>query len=476
MPRAELFVPRNTPLASKELAMHTTVVTAGAPRPSRRGLLAGVALVVSAFVSACAPRAGSGGTAAEQASQQVGPAKISFWIWGTPEYKDRAEAVAKQFQAKFPRIEVEVIQHSEGFQDKLLAAFVGGTPPDTFVLDMQVTPAYGKRDVLVNLNELLKTDRSFPVNELNELAVRIMSYQGALLGLPSEAGPNLFYYNADAFRKAGLKTPYELWRADQWTWEAFVQGLKAVTRVNATGQFEFAGAATGLHRLWINANGGKEFDDWQKPTRCLYDTPEAIEAFQFLQDLRFQHKVTPVNFTAEMGMNDTQAFAAGRVAMMARWTTGIGVYREIKDFTWGMVPYPKRKNYANDHATSGLAIAKDTKARAAAWEWVKFHAGPEGQKIVAGFSPYSVYFNPEARRIAMENWKSIPTLETPTVPEELIIGGKYSFIRLVSPDEARINRIISDGMRDFWAGKEGARQMAERVAAEVNAFLQQNPQ
>ncbi len=456
---------------------HHTGIVPPTLRASRRGLLlAGAALAAPSLVSACTPRGGSGGAPVEQTPQQAGPAKISFWIWGTPEYKDRAEAVARQFQTRFPKVEVEVIQHSEGFQDKLLAAFVGGAPPDTFVLDMQVTPAYGKRDVLVNLNELLKSDRSFPVNELNELAVRIMSYQGALLGLPSEAGPNLFYYNADAFRKAGLKTPYELWKADQWTWEAFVQGLKAVTRVSAAGQFEFAGAATGLHRLWLNTNGGKEFDDWQKPTRCLYDTPESVEALQFLQDLRFQHKVTPVNFTAEMGMNDTQAFAAGRVAMMARWTTGIGVYRDIKDFTWGMVPYPKRKNYANDHATSGLAIAKETKARAAAWEWVKFHAGPEGQKIVAGFSPYSVYFNPEARRIAVENWKSIPTLETPTVPEELIIGGKYGFIRLVSPDERQINQLISDGMRDFWAGKEGARQMAERVAAEVNAFLKQNPQ
>ncbi|MBI3972569.1 MAG: hypothetical protein HY332_14920 [Chloroflexi bacterium] len=47
---------------------------------------------------------------------------------------------------------------------------------------------------------------------------------------------------------------------------------------------------------------------------------------------------------------------------------GLGVFKRITDFKSGMVPCPKKQTYANDYTTSGPAIAKESKAREAAWE------------------------------------------------------------------------------------------------------------
>lgn len=79
--------------------------------------------------------------------------------------------------------------------------------------------------------------------------------------------------------------------------------------------WQVAGASEGKQRLWMNAAGGKEFDDVKIPKRCLYDDPGSIEGLTFLQDLRHRHRVVPVDFGRELGSNDTNAFIAGKVAM-----------------------------------------------------------------------------------------------------------------------------------------------------------------
>lgn len=451
-------------------------------RPShglaRRRVLAALASIGGVLGAACGTRAPAPGPATGFDTRQR--YKISYWHWGTQEYFDRERRAADKFQQKVPNVEVEVVLQATGFGDKVTAAFAGGAPPDVHILDMQVTQDWGRRNVLVDLKEYLKTERDIGLafyerSPISKLALQIMSYREQVLGLPAEAGPNLYYYNADLFRRAGLKTPYELWKEDKWTWEALVDSLTRIAKRTADG-WQVAGAATGLHRLWMNAGGGKEFDDVKVPKRCHYDDPGSIDALTLLQDLRHKYKVTPVNFNQEVGINDTDAFAAGRVAIMARWTTGVGVYKRVTDFKWGMVPYPKKKTYANDYATSGPAIAKDSKARAAAWEFVKFRQGQEGG-IEHATDGYAVFFQSEPKKRVQETHRSIPTLETPTAMFEMLEGGKHSFVRLLSVDQGKIHgQLINPELSKVWNNIEAAASVAKRIADSVDDFLKTNPQ
>jgi ABC-type glycerol-3-phosphate transport system substrate-binding protein len=267
----------------------------------------------------------------------------------------------------------------------------------------------------------------------------------------------------------------ELWKEDKWTWEVLADSLGKIAKRAGDG-WEVAGISPGLHRLWMNAAGGKEFDDIKAPKRCQYDDPGSVEALTFLQDLRHKYRVTPVDFSREVGMNDTDAFVAGKVAMMARWTTGVGVYKNVRDFKWGMVPYPKRKTYANDFATSGPAIAKDSKALAASWEWVKFREGPDGT-VPHAADGTTVYFHQEARKVAQETHRSIATLETPTAMVDMLEGAKHNFVRLLSVDQAKMHsELINPELNKAWRNEEAAASVARRVAAAVNEFLKTNPQ
>jgi ABC-type glycerol-3-phosphate transport system substrate-binding protein len=298
--------------------------------------------------------------------------------------------------------------------------------------------------------------------------------------MPSGGSPNLFYYNKDMFKAAGVPTPYELYQQNKWTWQTFLDSARAVTK-GGPGNWQVAGAGhEALWRLWMNANGVEEFDDYRAPKRCNYADPANVETLQFLTDLRHKYKVTPVNFSKEVGMNETNGFAQGRVAMMARWTSGIGTYRNITSFTWGMVPYPKGPSpkgvMANDYATSGTAIAKVSKYPKESWEWVKFTANDDGQKIASLASQGTgVYFSDAANQEVIKQLKEISTLETPTMTVDLIKKGN-SFVRLLSVDEEQINKLLNNNLNPMWNGDDAPPIAAKKAADQVNDFLKSTPQ
>ncbi|HET7770492.1 MAG TPA: sugar ABC transporter substrate-binding protein [Chloroflexota bacterium] len=408
------------------------------------------------------------------------PVTIQFAHWGTPDYYERNRQRADDFEKQYSHIKVDILHMQDAFQEKILAMFVAGNPPDTHVLDMPKVQAYAKRDVILPLTSFMKEDKSFKSDLLHKKAVEIMSNpKGDLLGMPSGGSPNLFYYNRDMFKAAGLPTPYELFQQNKWTWQAFLDSARALTK-GAPGSWQVVGATTGLHRMWMNSNGAEEFDDYRAPKKNLYDIPQNVESLQYLTDLRHKHKVTPVNFSREVGMDDTKGFIEGRVAMMARWTSGIGQFKDINGFTWGMVPYPKGPNpkgvMANDYATSGTAIAKVSKHAKESWEWVKFTANDDGQKIasLAGGGT-GVYFSDAANQEVVKQLRAIKTLETPTMTVDLMKKGN-SFVRLLSADEVEINRLINTNLTPMWNGEDSPPTAAKKAADAVNDYLRANPQ
>lgn len=450
----------------------------GPSRQTRRAILGAGALLGSGLLAACG--AAVSGTDQSGGAVRKEPVTIQFAHWGTPDYYERNRVRADDFEKQHPLIKVDILHLQQDFQGKILAMFVAGTPPDTHVLDMPKVQAYAKRDVLLPLNPLMKDDKGFKTDLLHKKAVEIMSNpKGELLGMPSGGSPNLYYYNKDMFKAAGLPTPYELFQKNQWTWQAFLDSVRKLTK-GGPGNWQVAGATTGLHRLWMNANGAEEFDDYRAPKRCNYGDPANVEALQFLTDLRHKHKTTPVNFSKEVGMDDTKGFMEGRVAMMARWTSGIGQFRDIAGFTWGMVPYPKGPHAkgvaANDYATSGPAIAKASQSPKESWEWVKFTANEEGQLIAARSSAGTgVNFSEASRQETIKALKAIPSLETPTMTVDLIKTGN-SFVRLLSVDEAEINTRLNTNLTPMWNAEDAPPVAAKRAADAVNDFLKSNPQ
>ncbi|MBI3973417.1 MAG: sugar ABC transporter substrate-binding protein [Chloroflexi bacterium] len=449
--------------------------------PTRRSFLSsGLALLTGAgalgALAACGP---AGQPDTKPATEAAGT--IDFWHWGSQDYFERYRNLADEFQKRHPKFTVEVLRVDPGMTEKLLTASAAGSAPQTFVIDFQWAQSFAHKGFAEFLDDRIKKSRILKMNEYSKLATDAISYRGKFIGLPGVgipggAAPNLVFYNADLFRQAGLQTPHELWKKDQWTWAAFVQACERLVKRDGT-KMTLVPVDEGQHRLWMNTAGGKEADDVFAPTKSFYDAPQSIKALQFLQDLRHKHRVVPVgSVNSEVGLGTDDAFKQGRLVMRFRWTTGINVYRDINSFKWGMAPYPKDATYANDYTAAGLAISKGAKQQDAAWAWIEWASSPEGQKIDA-VTTTGVPFNPEAQKVFTESLKKIPVLETPDTPVELIAGAKHSFLRLLSIDEMRIRaETIDPHTKRLWANEINGQTAGKNIAEAMNEFLKANPQ
>lgn len=449
---------------------------------TKRALLAsGLSLLGGGLAAACLPELP--GTQPRPGGGPIERATITHLFWETPGGYDRARARADDFETRHPgaRIELTAFPYQE-YLDKLQIMFASDTGPDTVHLDMPVVQQYAKLGVFTNLLPLLRADRELKLADFPPLLLEIMSGRkdNALVGLPSGAGPNLFYYNRALLDAAGRPTPHTLFKQDRWVWDAYLDLARAATRRSPAGDWEVAGCVPGLHRIWIAANGGAEFDDVRAPTKCLYDTPQAIEALTYLAELRTRYQVTPVNVVPALGANDINAFGQGKVALNARWTPPISQYRTQATFTWGLVPYPRGRGQAakmaHDIGTSGTSVSKRTKAPNLTWTWAKFTVNEEGQLLEVKHSGGTgVPFSRAAQEATIQELRTIPTLETPEMTIEMMRRG-HGVVRLLAVNQAEINAIINEELGKLWGGDNAAPVAARQIATRVNRYLADNPQ
>ena len=462
------------------------MVTVGETAPARpaktRRALFGATLATGAAAALVA--CGAGGTASDpgKAAPSSLGGNISFWHWGDQTYLERYRNLATEFQKRQPKVNVEVVLQAADITGKLIAAITGGAPPNTFVHDFQRAQGWGKQGLVEPLDAYAKQSRVLKMSEFSKLALDAITYKGKLqglpgVGIPGGAAPNIVFYNADHFRREGLQTPFELWKQDKWTWDAFVNAAEKLVKRSGDGKMTQVPVVGHAHRLFMNAAGAKEADDVFAPTKSLHDDPKAIKALQFVADLRHKHRVVPMGSTTnEIGLNDDQGFLEGKISMRFRWTTGINVYRPINNFKWGMAPYPKDTTYATDYTAAGLSIAKGASLPDVSWAWIEWASGPEGQKIDASTTT-GVPFNPEAQKVFRESLKAIANFETPDAAVELINNPRVTNLRLLCVDEAKIHgQVLNPELNKLWANEVNAQTAARAAAQAMNEFLKANPQ
>ncbi|HEX2034934.1 MAG TPA: extracellular solute-binding protein [Chloroflexota bacterium] len=466
-----------TPRTSGTALTASTPATPAAPKGPRRRAVLGLAattLAAPAWSLAACSRAGQ-----EAPGRSAGPpVTISFFYpnWGQPAiYEAKENRKIQAFRRQFERIELQAAPVPENYGPQLTALFAAGTPPETFWADHQAVLPYAKQGFLDDLQPTAQQDRTFRKEDLHPAAIDGLTVGNKLWGLTGWAFTNLYYYNSDLFQQAGLPTPYERWKQDTWTWDAFLDAVVKLHKRDG-GTTVQVGTTLGQARLWMNTAGAQEFDNLKTPTRCLYDAEAALEALQFRYDLQARHRVHDPDFYTRSGLNETTAFINGKSATMSRWTTGLHDFKAIGTFKWGMVPYPKKKTYASDYTHWAYARARglpDDHKRSAAWEWLKFFTGNEGQKLEAE-DMVGIPFTRAAQEIFTRSVRQLSALEHPDAMAEIL--NKYPHSRLIAVDTPEIGKLLTEEMTPFWNGERSARAAATAATQRVNEYLRSHPQ
>ena len=331
--------------------------------------------------------AGGGIVAQAQAApaRQDGPSgEITFSFWGDPAELAAYEAVVEAFEAVQPDVDVRIahVPSADDFYASLTTGYAAGNPPDVFLINYRRYGQWAARDALEPVGPLLRESQVLSEEDYYPQPLEAFTHDGELMCLPQNLSSLVVYYNRGLFDAAGVPYPSE-----GWTWDDFLSAAKALT-VDANGdgiaEQHGLGVENSLIRFtpFIWQAGGELVDDLDRPTKLTIDTPEARAGIQFFIDLNLVHKVVPTEAEV-LAESDEDRFMNGTTAMLLQSRRVVPTLREIEDFTWDVAPLPRGQEAAGILHSDAYCLSASGENREAAWAFVEFANGPEGQPIAA---------------------------------------------------------------------------------------------
>lgn len=270
-------------------------------------------------------------------------------------------------------------EQPEKYAAKLQALAAAGALPDIVAYDgVQAVPLI-RAGLLYDLSRLQGgTSRSF-LGSFPTAYLDASRYRGKLYGVPYQTRQLVLYVNKTAF--GGLALPPAEWGNPNWTWVHFLEKATALTQRSVGGGVSQFGTLLTGRPMWaalIRQNGGLEFS--RDFSRSYYDTPEVYEALQWAADLIWRYRVAP---NEQQNPGGTRwNFDLGNVAMWIWYQHSIPLVsqRVFTIFDWDIYPLPMNRKTGTYAEWGFLSISANTVDLDRAWEFVRFLAGPDGDR------------------------------------------------------------------------------------------------
>jgi sn-glycerol 3-phosphate transport system substrate-binding protein len=284
-----------------------------------------------------------------------------------PENKDKLEVIV-QF----------VGSYEEGL-NKLRTALIGGRGPHV----VQITDI-GQRVMIDSgavtpLQNFIDADPEFPIQQIIPPIRHYYEVKNRLYSLPFATSNPILYYNADAFKRAGIEHPpatfKELEEVSRRLTDAKTRTQGVTWPLNSWFFEEFL-ARQGAN--FVNPGNGRT----GRATEANYTCPEAIEY------LSLWKKMVQDGTLANVGRGwdpAEQNFIAGRAAMLITSTSDIFEVLKEAPFKLGTAPIPARSLADKGGTVIGgnslwILNNKPMPEQQAAYRFIKFMASPSIQE------------------------------------------------------------------------------------------------
>lgn len=312
---------------------------------------------------------------------------IKFMCWGDVYNRMFNEKIKTEFnKQKQPSFNLELSQPvGRAYFQKLVTLSAAGALPDVvLVVDSQLKMLAAKKAILPLDKYLEDPDFIKIKNDYWPGVLEGGQWEDKLYGIPIWTWTYGIYYNKEIFDKFGVSYPEK-----GWTWDDFMEKAKAATDTTNPRDkyYGFTGLGRGMKNAFVTDYLFRNIGDIYNAdrTKCLIDTPEAIDAIKWYFDILHKAKAVPTSADTESMERQTigGGFLIGRIAMKAGGRDQLDVHEKgnIK-FRYGVVHMPFGKYDKGIQTTVYLVISANCKNPDNAWEFLKFCGGYEGQKIV----------------------------------------------------------------------------------------------
>jgi multiple sugar transport system substrate-binding protein len=309
---------------------------------------------------------------------------VRLFAFGDPEELQAFKNVIAAFEQEEPDVDVQLVETSD--RDDLIArvstSIAGGKPPELFLINYRFFGQFAARDVLEPLEERLESSDVFEEGDFyaGPLDAFRFGEDRTITCLPQNASSLVTYYNRDLFEAAGVPEP-----EDDWTWKDFTDRAVALTEdTNGDGTTDVHGAGieASLIRLapFLWSNGAELVKD--DLSGFDLGTPEAAEVLDQFFSLHVNYRAIPGEEEEES--EDSEArFMNGRMAMYFDSRRATPGFRTITGFDWDVAPLPRFDEPSSILHSDAYCMPRGAENKDAAWRFVEFALGPDGQRITA---------------------------------------------------------------------------------------------
>jgi len=390
--------------------------------------------------------------------------KLVLFTYTPPDEEAVNLELIKKFEQAHPNIKVELQNAPGGSQQamtKLQTMISGQAGPDVMAIHGAFFIPMASKGALLDLSDRVK--QSGDEADFSPAILDICRWEGKLYSLPRYTSVYSLFYNKTLFDAA--QQPYPGSGAS-WTWDDYLKAAKALTKdTNRDGKPDQWGCVIDFWGArmypWLWQNGASLMN--ADRSKCVLDSPAAVEAVQFVYDLRHKHHVAAASDNAEQNAS-LNAFVQGHIAMYMTGPWDIQLLRETKDLQWDVAPLPEKKQKATLLGTENYAIWSGTKHPDEAWALFSYLLSPEAQTMMADRlekmpSRISVLKGAYSQAQTDHNRKVfVDSLEYARQPENI-------------PEWSQVKDLIQNQLDLIWVGKTSVQAGLKKAAGDVNATL-----
>lgn len=420
------------------------------------------------------PQSGSADESAKVEEALRQKATIQFMSYIPPAFVQKAQDEwAPQFSVRYPHIRVEVIIGPGGIIDmeqKLQTMAAAGVPPDVYV---NVRPAskFARLGLHTNLSPFIRRDR-FDTRQFPEKVFEWFArYQGDVYGLPvyMHAESATLIYNRTLFQEAGLPEPPAQWGDPRWTWDAFVDAARRLTKAGPGGVPAQVGVDTLAYPVHLPAFWNAT---WVAPDlkTATCDTPAMIECYTAYADLPNRLHVMPRPEERPQMFGTTRPFFTQKVGMSTMGSWEFPTFQKLDTIDWAFMPWPKPVQAVSVQDPGMVYLPEGSKYKEQAWAFIKWME--EGQQFATNFGWMPVV-EAEGVKWAREFFAARPNSRVAVLTESLRHAVPTDPIFAVPGVESFVRQSIEPAITRIFRGEAGAKETLQELKGPLQEALNQ---
>ncbi|SJZ57961.1 multiple sugar transport system substrate-binding protein [Enhydrobacter aerosaccus] len=382
-------------------------------------------------------------------------------------YQAPIEEIVKAFAEKRPDIQVKLLAPTKAYEETASAVLRGaitGSMPDVAFNGTNLMHLFVDRKLAVALDGFVSKEADWDKQGYVPGMISTGKVNGQLYGLPFALSTPILYMNVDLLRKAGGNPD-----APPQTWPELLALAHKIT--------DPAGNTHGAYMLWTTTGNYL----WQEllfthdgemlsadGKKVGFDTPAGLKTFEILRDLVTEGGMP--NLTDDQG---TQAFIAGQIGFYlgssARVNSLMGKVGKRFELRTAPFPSPRPDSKIVSGGGTMMIFAKDPAKQAAAWDFIKFAAGPIGQTIMVrhiGYMP-SNQIAIDTPELLGDYYKNNPNMRTAISQ----LARTRPWLGFPGENSLKAIQVIYDNMEAVVAGKATPEVALQRSATQVQALL-----